>query len=231
MRVVTYSLVAGVAGLVMAGVAQATTIEKSTRDALDTEFFPGSGNPNTDFAITRITEDDGNVIEIGIKGKQRFVGQENVGGSGANYVVPTGYSVTSAGDLSPDPDSGLAWWNFDFSVDLGDRSLADSMVGLRIEDPEGDEFLLPDFGSFMDQETSLIQNSWNIGFGFIEAGLGAFQPNLRGTYGISFTVSDFETETMFGTQAITVQVPSPATMALFGMGLLGLGVAARRRRR
>ena len=213
----------------------ALSITKTTRDTLDTGFEPGDGNPNTDFAITRIAEDNGNTIEIGVKAKERFVGQTNVGGSGTTYIVQPGVSTQSATNLTPDPDR--AWWNFDFSVDLGSRNLGDTDVIMSIVDPEGDSYSL-DFGS--DDETSLLQSSWNIGFGFINdatfdgdplgnGGLEGFKPFLYGNYDIDFAVKELD-GTALGSQEITAQVvPLPAAAALFVPGLVSIALVARRR--
>ena len=214
-----------------AGVIDTVT---TTRDTLAIPFNPGTGNPNTDFAITRITEDTPNTIEIGVKAKERFVGQTNIGGSGTRYVVEPGLSPTSATDSTPDPDR--AWWNFDFSVDLGSRNLADTVVELAIDDPEGDNYTL-DFGT--DPTRSVIQNSWNIGFGFINTamfgispfgtgGLGTFQPSLQGPYDITLAVSDRATGTDLGSRTITAQVPAPAPLALLVPALVAVALRYRR---
>jgi len=219
----------------------AQTVTKTTRDTLDISFDPGTGNPNTDFAITEIVEGNGNEIEIGVKGKQRFVGQENVGGTGTVYEVQPGFSRSSPTDPSPDTDR--AWWNWDFSVDLGDRSTeGDTEVTMDITDPEGDSYSLSEWGN-----TDLIQSSWNIGFGFINdamfdtdgdgmeeqlgtGGLGGFKPNLTGDYTIDFSVSDASAGEL-GSQQITARVvplPGSAWAGLSLLGVLGGSAAVRR---
>lgn len=215
--------------------AAVVNTQKSTRDTLNTTFDIGAGNPNTDFGITRIQEDMDNngdidnTVEIGVKAKQRFFGQQNVGGSGSTYVVQPGLSPSSVSDSTPDQDR--AWWNFDFSVDLGSRRLGDSSVEMVIVDPENDMYTL-DFGD--DASVGLIQSSWNIGFGFINdatfngsplgtGGLGGFQPDLRGRYDITFSVSDRTTGEL-GSQSITAQVPVPASLPLLAGSLFLLGL-------
>ncbi|WP_428387734.1 hypothetical protein [Mucisphaera sp.] len=216
--------------------AQALTVTQTTRDTLNTPFTPGTGNLSDDFAITRIVETNvnNNNIEIGIKGKQRFQGQAGVGGSGTLYTVQPGISTVSGTDLTPDPTR--AWWNFDYSIDLGERNFENTDVVLTIIDPEADTYTL-DFGPAIDFEfgsgtaatLSVIQNSWNIGFDFINTGgLGTFQPNLAGDYEISISVSDAASTTLLGSQSITVRVvPTPAA---FGAGLIGMGAVLLRRR-
>ncbi len=68
-----------------------------------------------------------------------FFGIDNVGISGNTYTVQPGFSPTSGGDPTP---STNAWWNFDFSVDLGSRTLADTQVVLTI-DFDGDAGVRP----------------------------------------------------------------------------------------
>lgn len=210
---------AAVAGII-APLALASPVT-TFNDTLDTPFFPGSGNSNEHFAITRLAESGGNNIELGLKSKERFFGIDNVGINGNTYTVQPGYSPTSGGDPTP---STNAWWNFDFSVDLGSRTLADTQVVLTI-DFDGDAAgpTVIDFGSD-GSLGSLLQGSQNIAFGYL-----GFDPNAVGTY--DFTLTVFDRGAPFPLASITMQtivVPLPGAA---GLALAGLGMLGTRRRR
>jgi len=223
------ALTATVASTASAGITSTTTF----RDTLDTPFFPGTGNSNQDFAITRSTESAGlfagNTVELGLKAKRRFFGQTGVGGSGGLYIVQPGFSPTSGAAGAPD-DPTRAWWNFDFSVDYGDlRDNTNTMVTLTIADIEGDILPIP----FVPSATfpvgaQLAQDSWNTGFGFLSAPLGGFDPSVAGDYTLTFAAVGVGNGEDLGSVSITVRViPTPGAVALAGLG----GLAATRRRR
>ena len=227
----TTTIVAALAA-VCAAPALANVVTTDTRATLATPLFvPGNGNTTTDFAITTIVEQggmfDGNTIELGIKAKERFIGQTNVGGSGNVYEVQPGISTVSGTDLTPDPSR--AWWNFDLSVDYGSRSVDDTLITLTVIDPDGDVFFAPfeidpiQFPSGSD----FAQLSWNTGFSFIDAFLG-FDPFLTGDYTLTVTAIDRASTTELGSvTAIARVVPTPGAALAFG----AMGLAATRRRR
>ena len=231
MKIIATAAVLACTSIASAGV---TT---DTRATLDTPFFPGSGNSNTDFAITRVVEESGaftgNTVELGLKAKQRFFGQTNVGGSGNLYKVQPGFAPTSGAAGAPD-DPARAWWNFDFSVDYGDRDISDTLVTLTITDIDGDVLNIPFLaGGGVPTDLDLAQDSWNTGFGFINdplEGAGNFDPFKTGDYIISLTAVDIASGDTLGSVDITARVvPMPTPLTLAGAGLIG--VAGMRRRR
>lgn len=211
----------------LGGSALATT---TTNDTLLIPFTPGDGNSNTNFAIFRATEAAGpfagNAIEMGLKGKQRFFG-DTLPITGNLYEAQPGFSPTSGVD--PTPALNRAWWNFDFSINLGGRDVSNTLVNMSIVDIEGDVFSLNfDTSVGVPPTTSLIQDSWNIGFGFIQTPLLGFNPNLPGDYNIQISAGDIASGQSLGSVNIVVRVvPAPGALAL--MGVCGF-VATRRRR-
>ncbi len=211
---------------VLGGSALATV---TTNDTLLIPFTPGDGNSNTNFAIFRTTEGAGpfagNSMEFGLKGKQRFVG-DTLPITGNLYEAQPGFSPTSGVD--PTPALNRAWWNFDFSINLGGRDVSNTLVNLSISDIEGDVFSLTFDTSVAPPTTSLIQDSWNIGFGFIQTPLLGFNPNLPGDYNIQISAGDIASGQFLGSVNIVVRVvPAPGAAAL--MGLCGLTAMRRRR--
>jgi len=208
------------------------------RDTLDTLFFPGTGNSNTDYTVAHVLEEsgafNGNTIELGLKAKQRFFGQTNVGGSGNVYTVQPGFAPTSGAGGAPD-STNRSWWNFDFSIDYGDREVSDTLVTLTIQDIDGDILNIPfaEIPIAFPGDTDLVQNSWNTGFGFINdplEGTGNFDPSKLGDYIISLTAVDISSGDVLGSVSIVARViPMPTPAALAGAGLFGIAGMRRRR--
>lgn len=212
-----YTIGTVVVSSVLASAAMASV---SNNSPLSGPFLPGVGNSNTNFVVSTVTESTGNVVELGIKGKERFFG-DTLPISGNVYTAQPGYSPTSGGD--PTPATNRAWWNMDFSANLGSRTPANTTLTLTIVDIQGDVF-----NASGPATVSLAQDSWNIGFGFISGPLGGFNPFTPGDYTVTIAASDLATSASLGSATAIIRVvPAPGAAALLGLG--GLMVARRRR--
>ncbi len=225
------NLLVPVAALVaFSGLATAGGAVTTFRDTLSIPFSVGSGNSNTNFSISRYTEGNSNVVELGIKAKERFFGDGNVGGAGDTYNVKSGFSPISGGNPAP---STNAWWNFDFSIDLGSRTFSDTIVRLDITNTINSTTVTYDFSAFLISigggSLSKFQDSQNLAFAPFAGDLG-FNPNALGTY--LFTL---RAETLadggdpLGGAGMTVNViPLPTSAGLASLALAGLAIRRRR---
>lgn len=225
---------AGAAIAALSAAATAGGITVTYRDTLNIPFNVGTGNTNTNFAISR---DSGSGVELGLKAKERFFGDANVGGTGGTYIVQNGYSPVSNSNPSLDPPN--AWWNFDISIDLGSHTFNDTSVRLAIVNNINSQWDVIDISAYIQSlgggSLSVAQDSLNLGFaGF--AGLG-FDANDVGTYTFrlqAWSLADGPLPPV-GDVGMTVQVvdrpvvPLPSAAGLGFAGIVGIAGARRRR--
>lgn len=190
----------------------------------------GSGNSNSNYTIARNTDAFGS-LEIGLKAKERFVGNLPTDGAGRYFA--------NAG--SPGND-GLSSWNIDYGFALSQTAIpANYNLVLSIDFDSG-------FGS-QSWVTLNITNalaggpfvpaggdSQNLGFGFwgvdipfvIDAsGHIVFDANAPGEYDVKLTLQDSAGAFLAESAIVVEVVPAPGSVAL--LGLSGL-IATRRRR-
>jgi hypothetical protein len=154
-----------------------------------------------------------------------FVPQTWTDSVAGNTLINEGGSFSYTHDLTDNgfrPMTDLIL-NFSLSVNLFDDEKSDSM--------ESAEIVLPEFGGLGTYSFNFSSNNWNHGATL----LGLIELNALGT--LSVTINSLAGDFYFGGSKLvaagfqdTRQVPEPETLAMFGIGLVGVAAAARRRK-
>ena len=219
----TLTMVALAASAVGAQAAPVTPTYTSFSN-LSGATYGGTGIPTDPSAITTLGS-----ITLGLAATQRGVGP-NLGNNGAGTYF-----------ANPGSDGhGHALWNFDYYVNVATGSLSDYSFTLLYDFNPGvgtDESQLGVWHLLASGQTQ--QDSENLGFGFLSTTIfepfiipptGTFDPNANGEYSFALIASS-PTGVELGRSAINVdvgQVPEPATLALFGLGLFGFAAVRRK---
>lgn len=188
----------------------------------------GSGNPNGNFNIDR-----NNGLELGLRAKNRTpVGPVLIDGSNGVYSVPGGLCTSGCG-------SAKAKWNYEFSIHTTNGAPLSNYVfrlGVDHDAGVGTDFDYIDPVTYWAFPPSAkdglvgVQDSQNITFGNTPG--GSISANAAGRYDfilLAYALDDPLFERALAQVDISVEVPEPASMALFGLGLASLAAIGRRK--
>ncbi len=195
--------------------------------------FGGTLIPNTSVCQTTFTDTGGAVIKIGLTATPRPPGTTVTDDGAGSYRAEAG--------LGPAP---LGLWNFSFYANIANNTLGHTyLFDLAYDTDPSNTNAVGTLGHLQSLlgGNATLQNSFNLGFGFLNGGVNAgvtlpvpnlgYDANAIGLYTFSLQLTNIANPSATGGVSIQVQAdtPEPSTYALVGLGLAAVVARSRRR--
>lgn len=209
-KTLAVAALAGMALMPLAAQAALTTLSPA-------DGWPPAGSSGLDSVLFNTASAGGVKLAIGAHAYKNSAFLPNDGVR--NYYA-------QSGTYAPD-GKNYANWSFDFVYDLSGCNGCRVFLGIDTDPSAGVSYT--DIDLLALGAPAVYAESWNMEMGFLTSGLGYdFNPFAASSTDFRLSVMG-ATGAPLGSVDITVNVPEPASMALVGVALAGLGLARRRR--